>query len=506
MSLVTLHFLLLSKLTSAKLGPIDDHEYVRFIRSLKGSIWNIVPNLFSETEIGNWSESKRFRPLYYLLRITSAFLIDDNASLRYALRILLTIVLCLLLTTLLIRLARPMTQRWSSLLLGSISYIFFAGMFSLTDVTTRLGPSELGLAIAVVAGILIFEAALRYETTEARANRLMILLLLALATAIGFKENGLSLVVPLTYLFYRFRTQGITLHRSTLALSGVVLAYALWIYLGLVLSIGGDGTNVYGSSVGDKDAVAAILAVFRQRHFVVSSLALLVLLVDSKDRHDPKVPVMGIVLFSFLVIEGAFYRGDVLSIPRYFLLSEAISLLLTFWAASVIIERILNNPSLSRSTIASLTCAAILSWTFASQVSLPASNLTETWTRVEQVVSNTRNWADSIRSKVSQIETDGSVQVVIHLESDRLYEVAYSTIQYLKIDVLSETKFFLKYAGGTGEQTGLPGSLSYISLAGDSSWGVLPVSDFDPTQTTSCLFESMSMQSLPEYCESWLPL
>ena len=146
LSLITSLYFFRSNL-KIQLGPIDDHEIVKFLGSDKQLwIWQIPNVLIEDTEVGSYGSSTRFRPTYYFFRLieTSAFGVD--ATYWYLARIILVALVCFFLTSGLMKLISFRNQ-FVVLFLGTSFILAVCSLTTWQDIVARLGPSEIYLAL-----------------------------------------------------------------------------------------------------------------------------------------------------------------------------------------------------------------------------------------------------------------------------------------------------------------------------------------------------------------------
>jgi len=168
---------------------IDDHEIAYFLGSDKKILLKEIPNIISNTEVGNFGNSARFRLSYYVLRVTEAFLWKDNPHLWYFARYVILIFFLFSVSYI------------ASNFLGIIPAIIFS-LFLMTgsywsDIWTRLGPAE----IYMVLGISLYSLGI-LKIVEAKTRSLSpwLLFLFGGLIAIGSKENMVVLAIPSLYL------------------------------------------------------------------------------------------------------------------------------------------------------------------------------------------------------------------------------------------------------------------------------------------------------------------
>jgi len=218
---------------------VDDHEIAKFLGNDGRMELREIPGTLLATEIGQWGRFLRYRPAYYSFRILETLLWRDNASLWYALRLVL-------LTASLI-LGCRILSRWLPRPLACLYTAYLMTLPFWPDILTRLGPSEM---YALPAFLLFIHGM--------AANNLW-LSAAGYVVCIGSKENFLILFPILAGWFLYRRARG---HRSAKEsiLAGILAGYTLFILLAILVATGRAGTDVYGTPIGYGRRMAEFVA------------------------------------------------------------------------------------------------------------------------------------------------------------------------------------------------------------------------------------------------------
>lgn len=236
---------LFGRLVGAQLGLIDDHEIIRFLAN--GPVgFADVGRLLATTEVGQWGEASRLRPLYYLLRIGETALHGDDAAGWYLTRIVLIaatafgMAVAVHLTS-----GRDATRR--EFVLTSLIALLLGGLVltlpSLADIVMRLGPSEIYLGPAVALLAIGMVLAWRYPRHPVG----WLLATLGYVAAVGAKENGVVLVAPLLVLMV---LQWRSARRPVLlaVLAAISLAATAYIAIGVALGTARQSGDIYNTT------------------------------------------------------------------------------------------------------------------------------------------------------------------------------------------------------------------------------------------------------------------
>lgn len=326
--------ILMGGILGAGFGPIDDHEY---IRQLSGDTsFNTIPKrLMETTEVGSFGQAKRYRPIYFLVRLMEVSLFQDHGSAYYAFRFFqFTAFVFFLLWGL-----SYFLETWVSIVLLLILFHYN----SWGDIWCRLGPSE-PLA-AVFLSVYFVSVVSIFKSREPSKNT-------ALATAIsyamafgciGSKENFIVLY-PLTLLvgFCSFERGFIRL--KNFIFSTLLFSTSLVVPLSLYFAFKASPQDIYVNTtdVGSRlDMVHKILTT-KSPFFFVSYVCLILSLGMAlwKKRNDKKLllSVTGIFSVALLWIlwEAVFYfphypRGNRYDFPGILLFLVSMTLfMITF--------------------------------------------------------------------------------------------------------------------------------------------------------------------------------
>jgi len=268
----------------APFGSMDDHEPLRWMgRDRELALSEVLPLLLQDTEVGQFGETSRFRPSYYLVRVLQTVFLGPNPLAWYLSVLCAYITACALLSWSVSRWALAAAQTLttsrtlqvaSTSVATVISAVLFVSIHAWSDIAIRLGPAEmlalLGISVAVLSATML---------VERQSSKWFIPLLLGVVTAVGAKEVMLPwglLPATLAYLRYSFGDSKALVSATSLIgfLGSAVVAAAVI----PPIVVGGEAT--YGARDGSRLALTlqGLLGVF-PAYWAPSALALFCALV-----------------------------------------------------------------------------------------------------------------------------------------------------------------------------------------------------------------------------------
>lgn len=171
------------QIQSANWGLIDDSEIFSFLGpSLHLSASDIWSTLVNKTEVGQLLG--RFRPTYYVVKITEAWLFGPNVHLWY-----LVVTACF---ALFLSAVWWTVSRFVGLWLGGALVAYIALLPLWAHVWSRLGPSEIFGASSVAVMLFASDAVLFGDSPWIRNGGAVVLTLVAISLA-GLKETFLPI-------------------------------------------------------------------------------------------------------------------------------------------------------------------------------------------------------------------------------------------------------------------------------------------------------------------------
>lgn len=499
-------------LLEASLGPIDDHEYVRFLRHGGESPLRTPTLLLDMTEVGSWGSSTRFRPTYYLLRVLGVSVLGENGGLRYLVRVVAHLGISITLAYALIRIVFPK----ACLLRISVGIIVLSMAFfsvpNWLDVTTRLGPSELGLNLALAMMIACFV----YTSINGNATgRVFLVALAASFLASGSKENAIwapILLWPVFRLYIQNQPPRSVRWYSAWSAYISAILFQLWISLGVAISLGKSGENVYGAEITLGDLPPLTISGFRIA-LDLPTMLLVVLLVGLRwsrsltgNRSDRLYfDRMLIVTFSIVAvktIDYVYYRGS-FDAPRYGLTT---SLLSTFISGMLVLTVFrmwwTSNYRLddSRGVVtAVVACVAATIGVFALS---PTQDPYTAFAALHQQGVLTRRTSLDWQTKIEQItgledvkDADG---ILLHVTDAGAFESTYALRHFLALEFPEKPFFLVADFPDESATDPLVMMLQEVSAGSVAAWEVQRLATIPTVDRLACLTTD-SNQSLSAY-------
>jgi hypothetical protein len=490
-----------------QLGPIDDHEIVRFLGSDKRLwIWQIPSVLLEKTEVGSYGESSRFRPTYYLLRLleTSAFGVD--ATNWYFARIFMVTLTCFFLTLGLIKLI-TLKNSFVDLLLGASFILSVCSLTAWQDIIARLGPSEIYLAL----GFSIFFHLSTVLALDTFSKKSWLLLCATYVLTLGAKENGIFLSLPFLIL-------GIYVFLMSSKKSFIIISFVLSNLIGVLISAGwllgmrSAGGDVYGNSRTFETAQYQILqSLVYLRHskefgFAVSAVLIyfIVAKVLRKRLHRSfwYILILEGNLHVLIISEKIFYNSDFGNL-RYAIITQISSLLLL--AVSIIL--VLNTLLLINSSRYFFNAGVVIVFglLLLREIIPTAQQIKANFELVtENARVGTEGWQNlltDIRDDLLKTKVDA---IVIQINNVWDFEPAYAFSQYLEFygDGLPKYLNVTSFSVGPGLETELLRQLNDYAKYGNSTWMIEPNNSLAIEKVNYCVAWSKGPKDTT-ICDNW---
>ena len=507
-------FLLITLITAATnfpmfkswFGIIDDHMVIEQLRPLDHiSLFNLAHKLISDTEIGDFGSYPRYRPFYYLLKFVLISVLGDWAGGYYIFRAFVQAFCCFLL----FRILSPVssnhaTSKWSQLPTVCAGLLISIGLLSLsswTDITLRLGPSELELTFGVLLTCYALFHLLRLNTTGqfTLGNRNYLLLCLGVFIAVGAKENGLVTVVPLiivTVFHYKSCVRGSIVNITAL----IFVAFQTLLVLSNTVIVIARGSDIYGTPRSLQTIFESLRTIATDTNFAVLIIATGLLILLCRLSSNLSYGRLSLALFlDFLFLsEGIFYAGSPNAL-RYQVLTQVCLLLVPSLTLFGLVEHFADRSKilLSRMLFAYvLICIGIASYLspikslkFANQVA--SSNL--------QITSI---WRSEIDELVTKLHDSNASNIVIHVFSpESEYERIYSTVQFVR-QTGFDSSFYLKI-WSDGTDNNLLRALRSYSEEGSAKWEIQPLSSLPIEKTSYCITFVVKTEDFDEITKNY---
>ena len=441
-------FATLSANLSARFGPIDDGEVLRWLGSDGRLSLGEYGSTLAQTEVGTFGgDIGRFRPFYYLVRVGQAVAFGDDPQGWYW-SVLVVFVAAIAVWGAVFGMwlgigARSLPGRFTSAVFvvsGAIAGVLVTASLPFwTGVATRLGPQE-GLGLLMV-GFMAFAATL---LMNGGAAWWWLILGLSTAAATTTKENFLPLVlVPFAVALYRFKTTRVTWEWGAAALSaipGLVTAV-------VVVNIGLSSSGVYyGDQTLSQRSVQGVvnLITVYPLYWIPAALATFVALLvftllvrDSSNGVLPSVLWILLIVFVAWLFYDASVYGGIYSVPRYAAVLEFVKVPLMFGALAVGLAALGLSWSQKRTmhSVAAILAVLLALFLIAASLMRAAPNLNALKSAAETNAAMTKTFDDELFQVLaaSRLLPDNS-NVVLVVQDTAFLETAHRILDAVARD------------------------------------------------------------------------
>lgn len=234
-------------------GLIDDHETIKYLGPDRVLYVSEMPGFLLDTEVGHPFEARRFRPIYYSLRLIETALWRDNVAIWYGVRMAAFAGFVALMAYYFIK-----YFGWG--MGGALSFATLAAPYW-ADIFGRLGPPEnytvpaMGLVAFGLSGLISAG-----RSAGAGSVGRWLALLFGCLIAIGVKENYLFLLPLLVWAVFvllkarRWRLGSVALF--------VLVLCVITVFIFLLANFVG-GNDFYGDDTSLKGRLKLLLLYFR---------------------------------------------------------------------------------------------------------------------------------------------------------------------------------------------------------------------------------------------------
>lgn len=496
-------FYVYSPMLAARLGLIDDHEFIRFL-TIGGQNFAAIPSMLEGTEIGRFGETDRFRPAYYFFRAVGSVLHGTEGFQWYLVRILLFLAVVIAIAALVFVVSEKafkLSAITSGLMAGSTG-LLVAGMSSWNDIVTRLGPSELFVAW----GLTVTAWGLWFLYTKKREWLGALLVALGFSLAVGSKENSISLIAPLAVALLLAVLQGGKLLWNLLAFAPSAAA-TLYTAMGFLPSVLSDGQDVYGQSRSIEGAFGAAVQIWQFWLALIVAVVAIALGVKSSRSKIQKllIAALGATPLFATFSESFFYQysvsGGNFTPGRYAIVVElvGISSLVFIGLASFV---------LARSGLKALRPVALvtLAFTFFPLGQLAASGGYRAGAEANAQYLNAQ--FNALQSTANYLKEANVSQVLYLVDEPYDYERISASRQFIEY-ISGETRdYFLwtDFSRVQMDQFTLPlaEELQKWSAEGNQDWKLKPLDSIDNEAPLLCVHLGAEPQASPCSQSQWI--
>ena len=330
---------------------IDDHEILFFHHKFIGlNFFEFISNNIQFTELANDSEAKRFRPSYYLLRLTETFFYEDNNRIWYFSRLVIY-------SYFLVSLALLLKKKFSSVLTFLCLLIIITNQ-NLIDIIPRLGTSELYIVLGLA---FIFNGLLVHK----RKNLSSFLINLGVILSVGSKELYLCfIIIPAIHLYYCYRRDKFKNLIIPIIFFLISISYSCYIAYELLTRIDFfNSSNIYGGKLNLESYLGLIKKIFSEFYLLAILIFILIsifIIRKSENKYKKEYYMHASLLTGLIFLSYFFYQGLGLGPSRYNFIIE-LFLIIYFFLIIKLIKKIIKPQYLKLFIPSLITLSIFLS-------------------------------------------------------------------------------------------------------------------------------------------------
>ena len=478
---------------NAVFGPIDDHEPLTWLNSDGRLGWrSFWTTAVDRTEIGQWPDSSRFRPVYYLSRVGQAVLFGDAPQTWYLsvmLAFLLTLAAGGMATGLLLdwagRWTNPLVRRAMLIISASVGILLVVGLDAWSGIVTRLGPAELpGLLLSIwgLLGILLL------VRTQSRWWWLLVLPSLT-GAALSKETFVLAPAVALLTGAYLYFARG---HRIVDALCG--LGGLLSPILLIPVLAGSVGPTYVGEVSSDRvaagvDFLLKVVPLYWLPGVVGLALAYLVWVVAyGRFQRWTSLYVLTLLLWTLLLqfVDVIIYGGEYFH-PRYWAIFGLAKILQVLGALALSLGALRSSQGLMFWCSAVALVLALLMTGRLAESAFREIGQIRAEARANSVA--TQEFMADLDSLLAALARHEPSQLIIVVPTSAEYEPTVAILRGVERRSLRDIGFYLLPAmTATDSQSPLGGVIVEAAQNGFPSLNVRPWPEFDSNMNVVCVF------------------
>ncbi|MGO9098346.1 MAG: hypothetical protein ACLP9Y_02460 [Mycobacterium sp.] len=495
-------------MVSAKFGLIDDHEILSYFGTSKSvSIFDLPRILATQTEVGSWGHTERFRPVYYIFRILETAWHGLTPAAWYLTRIVILGAVAAGLGFAAFRAvnagSESRARQLCSLGVAALTGILVVTLPAWSDIVMRLGPSEIYVAL----GLMLICVGIGHVWFVRSRSRGWVLTAIGAVVVIGSKEDGL-IILPVIAAVYILRFPGGRTRITAIVAGAIVLLFSAYVALGFLPAVAESGSDVYGNGHsigrfirelwGNKFVAIVAIALFvtfvsdivLQRPAIATARSGRIRFLAFLDRR-PRAIVAAVcvyVVLAELYFYQSYFNGDSFAFARYGLLTELATAVAIAAAVAALVELVLRG----RLGIAAIAALIVL-------LALPPA--------VEQVVAAAQDYrAEStgisaqldlqyaqVERGVADLKRYPKSQVVIFVQSASDYEPVVGLTSFLRLGDRI-TSIFLRTTlpkDPAPSDVDIVNRLERFAAHGgweQNGWRVRPYVEYNSSNRTTCFY------------------
>jgi len=497
--LALISFSVNSPMYKAWFGIIDDHIIIEQLKPLRHiTPFNLPERLLSDTEIGDFGNFPRYRPFYYLTKFTLISLFGDWASGYYLFRVFVQTLCSVLVFRIFFPSSKSSQSNFQQIFAGAMSLLISANALlsiAWTDITLRLGPSELELTF----GVLLAAYAFSRLATTANENgpstkKYFFLLCAGVFMAIGAKENGLITILPFALISFMHFRPLIQKSKLTLLVFSLTVLQTLLV-LSNTLIVFARGRDVYDNPRSIDIMLSSLIARFIEPGFcllLISTGVILMLTVHAQER---QLEFLYLMLFIDLIFlsEGVFYTGSSPAL-RYQILSQFCVIIGPFLALTKLLYFLTSYLKLSNLVLMTSFLMIITGLYFYLRPNSEYSTFKEI---AKSNAKSTLMWKSEINSIKSNMNNSPTMPLIIGVfNSGYDYERTYSLVQFMRFRGIENPVFMKTFNTVPDENYRLTEELLKYSIQGSKDWGLLPIDSLSNEKVSFCIFFDVDLNNV----------
>lgn len=483
---------------SAVFGPIDDHEPLRWLHGEdRLSPTDYLSTLLASTEVGDFADTPRFRPLYYVVRVGEAVLFGARPTGWYV-----VVALVFVITTSVFgytaalwvneAVGRPSSHIKVITLAGYAAFatLLFAALPAWSGIVTRLGPAEqwalLGSALAALSLTKLATGGSGNWWWSALGGT---------ALAVLSKEN-FAILAPVSVGIGVYRSRAHTRAHIDYVLGSLALVPVVILAAGIGPGLLTRRGDIYGQEIGASRAGVALEAIL-DTYLLYWAPAFAVLTLAIACLWFAHAVTRGTIwLFAYLVAVGflwlcadSFMYGGVYGLPRYLAVFQAIKVAVALGALAMGVAVVQRARGIRRAGgFVSLAVSLLLLASIGRTV--PAS--------IQQLSGESQANADATVKYRSGLEQ--ALRQLQAVESPKVLIVTRRAVDFEPV-VAVATELTRAYPAATITTTIAPGTsapaLQALSESGNAEWKIAPLAAAEQGGNDLCIFINTEPTPLP---------
>ena len=494
------------KVFRGEFSLIDDHALLPFIGNNHIPLSEFFTLLIGSTEIGQWGESVRYRPVSILLQFVQIILFNDTAALYYSVRVVILVAASsiFLKTISMIFFGITRTIKFGVLLAVSLTFSILPAW---GDILNRLGPTE-------IYQVLILVVLLNYGfniVLNPKNFGNYVPFLVTATIFYGTKEDAL-IAMPFSMLVGFIGYKYFPAERVKLSIVTFTnLGFGFFISTGVIIALTkNNGSDIYGNSRGITNlfdfvfgAITSLSSVITLTMWILVGVLLNTAAVNSKDQTLGlrKLSIFTVSVLTVWIWEHIFYANNFGgSFNRYSIVSQVLFLFIILIYLSEFCRVIGILKPIKNATTGLLVGLTIPIITYF--VIAPIHNQLRAINDLR--INETINFEQNLSRIEVLSRTVNQIRLVSNQPGDfeRIYSInRYLTSKKIFLPVYLEYNSEVRNTSNTLNSS-LDSQLRFISKNGNSDWGIKP--KLDAKKGPEICISFTQVASFPNSCSQVL--